>query len=369
MRQVERHVVVRLVDRVPVRQVCLDRTIACPPGKHVLDGKPDASVMFAKGHPVSERPRVFLLPAKRRMEHHGVRTQGRSQLDGVVHLGPRLWTPDPLREKQCRRVDRHDRHGVQVRQRLQRACLQGDRVGPHHDLDTVIAESLRNVESSGAVLRIDRRGGQRHSRAGHPNYGHGDEPNRGQDAVPQPAEIQSRRRRITPSRSAQGQMSSCAMPSRSMAASATIAPASICGARSAETPDSLARSATVIPASRDTKAVTSERARVRKAYGPSELRAALARIAGAARSSDGPYALRTLARSDVTALVSRLAGMTVAERSKLSGVSAERAPQMLAGAIVADAAMDLLGIEQLDICPWALREGVILRRLDWISAG
>jgi exopolyphosphatase/guanosine-5'-triphosphate,3'-diphosphate pyrophosphatase len=61
--------------------------------------------------------------------------------------------------------------------------------------------------------------------------------------------------------------------------------------------------------------------------------------------------------------------MTVAERSKLPGVSAERAPQMLAGAIVADAAMDLLGIEQLDICPWALREGVILRRLDWISAG
>jgi exopolyphosphatase/guanosine-5'-triphosphate,3'-diphosphate pyrophosphatase len=65
----------------------------------------------------------------------------------------------------------------------------------------------------------------------------------------------------------------------------------------------------------------------------------------------------------------RLAEMTIAERSKLSGVSAERAPQLLAGAIVADAAMDLLGIEQLDICPWALREGVILRRLDWISAG
>jgi len=61
--------------------------------------------------------------------------------------------------------------------------------------------------------------------------------------------------------------------------------------------------------------------------------------------------------------------MTAAERSRLPGVSAGRAPQMLAGAIVADAAMDLLGIERLDICPWALREGVILRRLDSISAG
>jgi len=81
------------------------------------------------------------------------------------------------------------------------------------------------------------------------------------------------------------------------------------------------------------------------------------RIAGAARGADGPYAPRTLARSDVTALMWRLAEMTVAERSKLSG------------AIVADAALDLLGIERLDICPWALREGVILRRLDWISSG
>lgn len=26
--------------------------------------------------------------------------------------------------------------------------------------------------------------------------------------------------------------------------------------------------------------------------------------------------------------------------------------------------MDLLGVDALEICPWALREGVILRRLD-----
>jgi exopolyphosphatase/guanosine-5'-triphosphate,3'-diphosphate pyrophosphatase len=70
----------------------------------------------------------------------------------------------------------------------------------------------------------------------------------------------------------------------------------------------------------------------------------------------------------VAALVAKLAEMTAAERSQLPGVSVERAPQMLAGAVVAEAAMDLLGIERLDICPWALREGVILRRLDWISA-
>jgi exopolyphosphatase/guanosine-5'-triphosphate,3'-diphosphate pyrophosphatase len=64
-----------------------------------------------------------------------------------------------------------------------------------------------------------------------------------------------------------------------------------------------------------------------------------------------------------TAKMSRL---TVAERAELPGVSAGRAHQLLAGAIVAEAAMEELGLDELEICPWALREGVILRRLDWI---
>ncbi len=103
--------------------------------------------------------------------------------------------------------------------------------------------------------------------------------------------------------------------------------------------------------------------------GTSKTLRSLARLAGAAPSAHGPYAVRALERRRVTTLMLRLAEMTTAERSQLAGVSASRAPQLLAGAIVADVAMDLLGIERLDICPWALREGVILRRLDWISAG
>jgi exopolyphosphatase/guanosine-5'-triphosphate,3'-diphosphate pyrophosphatase len=38
-----------------------------------------------------------------------------------------------------------------------------------------------------------------------------------------------------------------------------------------------------------------------------------------------------------------------------------------AGAVVAAGAMDALGVEQVELCPWALREGVILRRLDWLD--
>ena len=58
--------------------------------------------------------------------------------------------------------------------------------------------------------------------------------------------------------------------------------------------------------------------------------------------------------------------MTYAERSRLPGVSVGRAPQLLAGAVVAEAVMSLLDIEEVQICPWALREGIILRRLDWM---
>jgi exopolyphosphatase/guanosine-5'-triphosphate,3'-diphosphate pyrophosphatase len=94
----------------------------------------------------------------------------------------------------------------------------------------------------------------------------------------------------------------------------------------------------------------------------------LARIAGAAPSSEGIYVKRTLRHGDVTELAVRLAAMAVKERAALPGVSRLRAPQLAAGAIVADASMDLFGVPVLEICPWALREGVILRRIDGLYA-
>lgn len=90
----------------------------------------------------------------------------------------------------------------------------------------------------------------------------------------------------------------------------------------------------------------------------------LSRIAGAAPSSGGPYVQRLLLHADLVDWLPRLATMTATERAELPGVSAGRASQLLAGALVADAAMDLLEVDHLEICPWALREGVILRRLD-----
>ena len=92
----------------------------------------------------------------------------------------------------------------------------------------------------------------------------------------------------------------------------------------------------------------------------------LARTTGAAPSGEGQYVRRVLKHADVTALAERLPQLTVAERADLPGVSAGRAHQLAAGAIVADAAMDLLSLPVLELCPWALREGFILRQLDML---
>ncbi|WP_166356238.1 Ppx/GppA phosphatase family protein [Phytoactinopolyspora limicola] len=93
----------------------------------------------------------------------------------------------------------------------------------------------------------------------------------------------------------------------------------------------------------------------------------LARVTGAAPSGEGPYVRRTLNRAELAELVDQLGQMPAAERAKLPGVAKGRAEQLLAGAVVADAAMDLFDVESMDICPWALREGLILRRLDQLE--
>lgn len=67
-----------------------------------------------------------------------------------------------------------------------------------------------------------------------------------------------------------------------------------------------------------------------------------------------------ITRRAVRKAIPRLAGMRCAERARLDGVSAGRAPQILAGAVVAEAVMKAFGISMLTVCPWALREGIAL---------
>lgn len=98
--------------------------------------------------------------------------------------------------------------------------------------------------------------------------------------------------------------------------------------------------------------------------GTSKTFRSLARIAGAAPSGAGPYVRRELRATDLGIWTQRISAMTVEDRLHLPGVSDARAKQLLGGALVAEAALELFNVKKIRICPWALREGLILRRLD-----
>ena len=87
----------------------------------------------------------------------------------------------------------------------------------------------------------------------------------------------------------------------------------------------------------------------------------LARLCGDWFDGDG----RTIKLDSIRKISTKLADMSLEQRAKLPGVSQNRARQIVAGAFVAEGVMRNLEIDKLEMCPWALREGVILRFLDW----
>ncbi len=90
----------------------------------------------------------------------------------------------------------------------------------------------------------------------------------------------------------------------------------------------------------------------------------LARLTGAAPYSAGIWAPRELRQESLDQLVGFVSRIESGALGELHGVSVDRAHQVPAGAVVATAAMRSLDVPCVRICPWALREGVILRRLD-----
>ncbi|MEJ3743278.1 Ppx/GppA phosphatase family protein [Actinomycetes bacterium KLBMP 9797] len=94
----------------------------------------------------------------------------------------------------------------------------------------------------------------------------------------------------------------------------------------------------------------------------------LARLAGAAPSAAGLWAPRRLHRDGLRQVLGFVRHIPPSELPGIEGVSARRAHQLLAGAVVAEATMRRLDVDAVDVCPWALREGVILRRLDQLES-
>ncbi|MBD0839626.1 Ppx/GppA family phosphatase [Streptomyces sp. TRM68416] len=90
----------------------------------------------------------------------------------------------------------------------------------------------------------------------------------------------------------------------------------------------------------------------------------LGRLCGSAPGRHGPFVERQLHRRDLREAIARLSSLPAAERSRLPGISAPRAAQSLAGAVVGHTAMKLTGLRTVTVCPWAIREGVLLRLIE-----
>ncbi|WP_251096159.1 Ppx/GppA family phosphatase [Streptomyces sp. Caat 7-52] len=87
----------------------------------------------------------------------------------------------------------------------------------------------------------------------------------------------------------------------------------------------------------------------------------LARLCGAAPGRFGPFVERELVCRELHEAVRTLAALPAAERAQLPGISAPRAAQSLAGAVVGHTALKLMGLPRAVVSPWAIREGVLLR--------
>ncbi|ANC32284.1 Ppx/GppA phosphatase family protein [Isoptericola dokdonensis] len=90
----------------------------------------------------------------------------------------------------------------------------------------------------------------------------------------------------------------------------------------------------------------------------------LARLAGLPRQVLGTGERWRMRQDHLADWQPRLARLASSDRTVLPGIGVNRALQIVAGAVVAQEAMRALGVEEVEICPWALREGAILQRLD-----
>src|SRR5438067_7763584 len=101
-----------------------------------------------------------------------------------------------------------------------------------------------------------------------------------------------------------------------------------------------------------------------RAIGTSKTFRQLARLSGAPAQRKGPFVRRSVTARDLEAWIPRLATLRARDRAKLQAVSRSRSRPLAAGAIAARAGMKALNVGSVDICPWALREGIILHYLQ-----
>jgi exopolyphosphatase / guanosine-5'-triphosphate,3'-diphosphate pyrophosphatase len=98
--------------------------------------------------------------------------------------------------------------------------------------------------------------------------------------------------------------------------------------------------------------------------GSSKTIRSLAKLAGTVEEGVGSSERNVLTRRGLDDWTPRLAKIPADARPALPGITADRTFQIVAGAVVLSEAMRAFGVDELEVSPWALREGLILRRLD-----
>ena len=71
-----------------------------------------------------------------------------------------------------------------------------------------------------------------------------------------------------------------------------------------------------------------------------------------------------LPRAALGSWIPRLARIPASSRQELPGITPDRSFQIVAGAVVLHEAMRALDVDELEVSPWALREGVLLRYIE-----
>lgn len=101
--------------------------------------------------------------------------------------------------------------------------------------------------------------------------------------------------------------------------------------------------------------------------GSSKAIRSLAKLAGYPMPGWSGIERMVLPRSSLKSWIPRLARMPAESRQELPGITADRTFQIVAAAVVLHQAMKVMDIDELEVSPWALREGVLLRYIESLS--
>ncbi|WP_251445766.1 Ppx/GppA family phosphatase [Microbacterium sp. USTB-Y] len=102
--------------------------------------------------------------------------------------------------------------------------------------------------------------------------------------------------------------------------------------------------------------------------GSSKAIRSLARLVGhpapGSPNGSGADVAMLLPRASLGSWIPRLARLPASARQELPGITPDRTFQIVAAAVVLHTAMTAMAVDELEVSPWALREGVLLRYIE-----